>query len=95
NSPAYMGNALRYSDNLYETWGGLEQALAGDRPALAAETYLGSDPKTTRDFVYGMHDRAIGIGAALAEIVDLGDRQTLLDVGGGPGTYSAMLARKN
>jgi cyclopropane fatty-acyl-phospholipid synthase-like methyltransferase len=90
-----MGNALRYSDNLYQTWAGLEEALRGGSPALAAETYLGADTRTTRDFVYGMHDRAIGIGAALAEIVDLGGRTSLLDVGGGPGTYSAMLVRKN
>lgn len=94
-STAYMGNALRYSDNLYQTWGSLEEALRGSGPAMAAETYLGSNAKITRDFVYGMHDRAIGIGAALAEIVDLGERTTLLDVGGGPGTYSAMLVRKN
>lgn len=93
-SPAYMGNALRYSDNLYATWGDLEKGLRDDRPVMPAETYLGSNAATTRDFVYGMHDRAIGIGRALAEIVDLSGRTSLLDVGGGPGTYSAMFARK-
>ena len=43
SSPAYMGGAMRYSDQLYDTWGRLEQALRSGRPALPAETYLGDD----------------------------------------------------
>ena len=38
-----------------------------------------------------MHDRALGIARALVEILDLGGRRALLDVGGGPGTYSVLL----
>ena len=93
-SPAYMGNALRYSDNLYGTWGELERALREGRPPLQAESYLGADARTTRDFVRGMHQRALGIGRALVEIVPLVGRTRMLDVGGGPGTYSALFARK-
>lgn len=90
--PGYLGNAIRYSDNLYETWGHLEQALREDRPQMANETYLGGDAGVTRDFVYGMHNRALGIGRMLVELVDLTGRKKLLDVGGGPGTYSALFA---
>lgn len=88
----YLGNAIRYSDNLYATWGRLEQALREDRPQLPAETYLGDDPEKTRQFVYGMHNRALGIGKVLVDLVDLSGRRQLLDVGGGPGTYSALFA---
>ena len=90
----YMGNAIRYSDNLYSAWGQLEQALREGRPTMPAEEYLGRDPAITRDFVYGMHNRALGIGQALAEIVDLAGRRQMLDVGGGPGTYSALLTQR-
>ena len=93
-SPAYMGNAIRYSDNLYGAWGQLETALREDRPTMAPETYLGRDVQKTRDFVYGMHDRALGIGRTLVGLVDLEGRRQMLDVGGGPGTYSALLARR-
>jgi predicted O-methyltransferase YrrM len=93
-SPAYMGNALRYSDNLYGTWGELERALREGQPPLQAESYLGADSRTTRDFVHGMHQRALGIGRALVELVPLDGRKRMLDVGGGPGTYSALFARK-
>jgi predicted O-methyltransferase YrrM len=92
--PGYLGNALRYSDNLYATWGGLEQSLRSGAPALAPASYLGDDPRRTRDFVYGMHDRALAIGQALVGLVDLSGRRRLLDIGGGPGTYSALFVRR-
>jgi SAM-dependent methyltransferase len=94
-SPAYLGGAMRYSDQLYGTWGQLEQALRSGRPALAAEVYLGDDAEKTRTFVHSMHGRALGIARALVEILDLGGRRELLDVGGGPGTYSMLLTQKH
>ncbi len=93
-SPAFMGNVIRYSDQLYGTWGKLEDALRSGRPALPAETYLGEDPVRTRSFVQAMHERALGIARALVAILDLHDRRAMLDVGGGPGTYSVLLTER-
>jgi hypothetical protein len=92
--PGFLGDAIRYSDNLYQTWGHLEQAIRHDAPQMASTTYLGENAGITRDFVYGMHSRAYGIGRALVDMVDLAGRTMLLDVGGGPGTYSALLAQR-
>jgi len=93
-SPAYMGNVIRYSDQLYDTWGQLDGALRSGRPALAAQTYLGDDPARTRNFVQAMHERALGIARALVGTVDLQGRRAMLDVGGGPGTYSVLLTQR-
>ena len=93
-SPAFMGNVIRYSDQLYDTWGKLEQSLRSGKPALSAETYLGDDPTRTRQFVQSMHDRALGIARTLVGMLDLTDRRALLDVGGGPGTYSVLLTQR-
>ncbi len=92
--PTFMGNAISYSDDLYETWGKLEQCLHEDKPMLAPENYLGTDSEKTRHFVYGMHNRALGTASALVGLVDLSGRNQLLDVGGGPGTYSCLLATR-
>ena len=89
-----MGNVIRYSDQLYGTWGSLESALRSGRPALPAETYLGDDPARTRNFVQAMHERALGIARALVGILDLHGRRAMLDVGGGPGTYSVLLTER-
>ena len=94
NGPGYMGNAIRYSDNLYSTWAELEKALLDGQPVMAAESYLGQDPDQTRDFVFAMHDRAMGTARALVHLVDLGGRTRMLDVGGGPGTYSVLFAER-
>jgi predicted O-methyltransferase YrrM len=92
--PTYLGEALRYSDDLYGTWGRLEQALRTDAPALDAAVYLGRDQAQTRHFVRGMHNRALAVGRALVGLVDLSGRSRMLDVGGGPGTYSALLTAR-
>lgn len=93
--PAYLGNTIKYSDDLYPIWGQLEQTLRSGKPALPPHTILGDDAAKTRHFVLGMHNRALGIGQSLASAIDLGGRKRLLDVGGGPGTYSCLLARRN
>lgn len=93
-SPAFMGNAVRYGDQLYATWGKLEEALRSGRPALAAEQYLGDDPSRTRVFVHAMHERALGVARALVGVLDLQGRRSMLDVGGGPATYSVLLTER-
>jgi hypothetical protein len=93
-APGFLGNAIRYADNLYATWGQLEQALRTDEAQMPTSTYTGDDPQVTRDFVYAMHDRALGIARVLVELVDLSNTKHLLDVGGGPGTYSALFAQR-
>lgn len=93
-SPAYMGNAIRYSDQLWGTWGRLEESLRSGQPALAPEAYLRDDPARTRAFVMAMHERAKGIARALVAVLDLQGRRALLDVGGGPGTYSVLLTER-
>jgi predicted O-methyltransferase YrrM len=93
-SPAFMGNVIRYSDQLYSAWGSLEDALRSGKPALPAETYLGDDPARTRGFVMAMHERALGIARVLVNVLDLQGRRRMLDVGGGPGTYSVLLTER-
>lgn len=90
----YLGDAIRYSDDLYDTWGKLEQGLTSGSAPMPAHRYTGTDSAQTRNFVYGMHNRALGIGRVLVDLVDLSGRKSMIDVGGGPGTYSALLAQR-
>jgi SAM-dependent methyltransferase len=91
----YLGDAIRYSDDLYDTWGKLEAVLRSGSPPMPAQKYTGEDAEQTRNFVYGMHNRALGIGSILVDLLDLSGRKAMIDVGGGPGTYSALLAQRN
>jgi SAM-dependent methyltransferase len=92
--PAYIGDGLRYASDLYPAWGGLVGTVRTGVPAMPPETILGDDKVKTRAFVMAMHARARGIGSVLPGDVDLTGRRRLLDVGGGPGTYSMALVRQ-
>jgi len=92
--PSYLGEGLRYLDDLYEVWGKLDESVRSNRPALPPDAILGSDSEKTRHFVLGMHNRAQATAGALAFALDLSGRRKLFDVGGGPGTYSRLLVKK-
>lgn len=91
--PAYIGHGMKYAEDLYPAWGHLAEYIRTAKPVMEPEEILGKDPEKTRAFIYAMHERARGIGAVLPHGVDLGGRRRLLDVGGGPGTYSISLVR--
>jgi len=92
--PAYLGGALTYARDLYPAWGGLTSLVMSGRPPMPPETILGEDKAKTRAFVMAMHERAKGIGSIVSQIIDLSGRKRLIDVGGGPGTYSVMLCQR-
>lgn len=91
--PAYLGDSLKYARDLYGPWGAMTQLVKTGRPTMPPETILGEDKAKTRAFVMAMHERAKGIGSVLPHNVNLTGRKRLLDVGGGPGTYSVALCR--
>ena len=93
DSPADLSQAIRYNRDVYSAWGKLPDLIRTGAPVEPPELHLGGDPDRTRTFVLSMHGRALGIGQAVIPMVDLSGRQRLLDVGGGPGTYSVLLAK--
>jgi hypothetical protein len=92
--PAYLGDSLKYARDLYPAWGKLGDLIANGLPTMPPETILGDDKPKTRAFVMAMHERAKGIGSVLPHNVSLAGRQRLIDIGGGPGTYSVELCRQ-
>lgn len=94
-SPAYLGGAIRYNRDVYPAWGNLSEFARSGKPVERPEVHLGDDLERTRTFVLSMHGRAMGIGRSVVPMLPLSDCQTLLDVGGGPGTYSVLMAQAN
>ena len=91
-SPADLSGAVRYNRDVYGAWGKLMEMVRTGKPVERPELHLGGDPERTRTFVFAMHGRALGIGRAVVPLLNLGGRKKLLDVGGGPGTYSTLIA---
>jgi len=91
-SPADLSGAIRYNRDVYGAWGRLEEMARSGRPVERPEAHLGEDKERTRTFVMAMHGRALGIGRAVVPLLGLEGRKRVLDVGGGPGTYSVLIA---
>jgi predicted O-methyltransferase YrrM len=92
--PAFSASGFKYAEDLYPAWGQLTDLVRSGRPPMRPESILGEDEEKTRHFVLAMHERARGIGSVLGHLVDLSGRRRLLDIGGGPGTYSASLVQQ-
>lgn len=93
--PGDLSGAIRYNRDVYSAWGDLAKMVQTGRPVEKPELHLGEDEDRTRTFVMAMHGRAMAIGRALVPLLNLEGRRKLLDVGGGPGTFSVQLARGN
>ncbi len=92
--PGYLGGAIRWGADQYGAWGELAASVRSDRPSVPPSLHLGDDPEQTRTFVLGMHNRALGVARGVIHFLDLAGATSLLDVGGGPGTYATLMAQK-
>lgn len=93
--PGSLGDltgAIKYNQDVYTAWGKLNEFVKTGRPVEKPSIHLGEDKDRTRNFVLSMHGRALGIGKALVPQLDLSGCKNILDVGGGPGTYSVLIA---
>jgi predicted O-methyltransferase YrrM len=93
SSPQFSANGFKYAENLYPAWGRLTDLLRDGHPPMPASVMLGESKEQTRAFVLAMHERARGIGSILPYL-NLQGRKHLLDIGGGPGTYSVALVQQ-
>jgi len=94
-APGDLSGAIRYNRDVYPLWGRLAEMARSGAPVEPPAVHLGEDPERTRTFVLAMHGRAMGIGRAVVPMLGLAGCRRLLDVGGGPGTYSTLIARAN
>jgi 3-hydroxy-5-methyl-1-naphthoate 3-O-methyltransferase len=78
-----------------KTFEGLASAVRTGRPVERHKEYVDGPAKYTRDFCLAMHEYALVAGRQVVDSLDLGGRARLLDLGGGPGTYSMLLAERH
>jgi SAM-dependent methyltransferase len=95
SSPLYQGNILRH---FYDLWDGLSELPEAVKTGrFTHDCFAREEPWRSRDvFIRGMMELAMGGQVRrLVEGIPLRGRRTLLDVGGGPGTYSIGFCEKN
>lgn len=92
SSPRYVGYMIRHHSNLVGSWGRLDEAVRTGRPVRNRAAEPAGD---LEDFILGMHDNSMGFAPRAVREIPLGGRRKLLDLGGGPGTWSIQFALAN
>jgi SAM-dependent methyltransferase/uncharacterized protein YjhX (UPF0386 family) len=85
-------NFLWLSGQHWEDWMGLTKAIKKGRSQRASEPQ--DDPVFRRRFAQALHERSYYITPRLIRPIHLGRAKSLLDLGGGAGSYAFALLRK-
>ncbi len=89
----YIGHMILHHHHLTDTWSRMDEAVKSGKP-LSSRTTISQDERREA-FLMGMYNIASQQAPAIALEVDLGDRNQLLDLGGGPGTYAIHFCKQN
>ncbi|MCA0294451.1 MAG: acetylserotonin O-methyltransferase [Actinobacteria bacterium] len=95
----YFGGWVQMLDQrLYPGWDKLTEAIRTNRPTTwdpdrQESLFAGEDPELLSVFWEAMHSISTLTARSLADAVDLGDTDRLLDAGGGSGAFDTELCR--
>jgi 2-polyprenyl-3-methyl-5-hydroxy-6-metoxy-1,4-benzoquinol methylase len=85
--PYYQGDIIRHADTLWKNWSCLDEIVQKGKPQHKVHNHA--------DFILGMHNIASLKAKDIVRKIGLKGVISVLDIGGGPGTYSAEIAKKN
>ncbi|WP_300672488.1 methyltransferase [Desulfoluna sp.] len=92
-SPDYIGHILLHHHHLMASWERLDEAALTGAPVQHERRDRTKEEHES--FLLGMYNNASFFAPAVAQAVDLSHCATLLDLGGGPGTYAIHFCKKN
>ena len=91
-APGYMGHIILHHHHILDGWAQLDQAvITGNK--VARRSYGAEIERES--FLMGMFNLAMGLAPQMAAQFDLAGRTRLLDLGGGPGTYTIHFCQAN
>ncbi len=86
----YLGHLLRHQERMWRRWATFADRAADGAAGAPAE----NDPAGVEEFVLAMETNARRNGPPVADAVDLAGVASLLDLGGGPGTWGRLFRRR-
>lgn len=92
-SEQYIGYMILHHHHLADSWVNMDKAFTTGGPIRNAGK--SPDPKVRESFLMGMFNIAMAIAPGLAQSLDLSKCNSLLDLGGGPGTFAIQFCLHN
>jgi len=92
-SPRFQGGIVSMFEDWYSPWGELYQSVVKGKPAIGKPH--DQSEEAVRNYIMGMHYRGVAQANLLVRTIDVRERRQMLDVAGGPGTFTIFMCRKN
>lgn len=92
DSETYLGHMIMHHHFLAESWVNLDQAVLTGAPVRQRGRF---DDARREAFLMGMFTNGMLQAPSLVGALDIGGASSLLDLGGGPGTYAIHFCREN
>lgn len=89
---AYQGHILRHSQNSFADWTKLPERVRTGACGESSEDWSG---ESLRNFILGMRDIATLSAREVLDMVDMSVYRNMLDLAGGPATYSIAFLEAN
>lgn len=93
DSDHYLGYIIRHHHHLVTSWARLPEAVRTGKPVRLPVIERGGDAREA--FLMGMFNLAMQLAPRLVPVINLANCRSLLDLGGGPGTYAIHFCRYN
>ncbi|OGS08532.1 MAG: hypothetical protein A2270_11095 [Elusimicrobia bacterium RIFOXYA12_FULL_51_18] len=90
----YVGHNLHYQNIIWDAWSKLENVVKKGKIGFPLRKLLSGRNDFLEGYIRGMSDIALRPACEIAERLDLTGSTRMLDVGGGPGTYTAAFLNK-
>ncbi|MDI6785893.1 MAG: methyltransferase [bacterium] len=95
NKDSYLGNMVHHCESLWKCWEHLEESVKSGKP-VAFKLFKNSSYKhRLKDYVYAMHDIGSVVADEIVSYLNISHYKNMLDLGGGSGAYSIILAKNN
>jgi ubiquinone/menaquinone biosynthesis C-methylase UbiE len=91
-SPDFRGEYLTLMQRQWSEWSHLTEVIRAGHPLDSQEP---ETPEYRRSFTWAMHHRSMETAKDVAQQVALKGVRSLLDLGGGPGTYALAFLKQN
>ena len=88
----YIGHIVLHHHHLVDSWSRLDVAVKSGQPVRNSAAH--TDEERRESFLMGMFNLAMNLAPVLVPKINLSKRHHLLDLGGGPGTYSIHFCLK-
>lgn len=88
-----MQQWIKLSADLLPIWLDLPEFIQSGKMVKSIMEVLGNQPEEMRAFIDAMHAKGLKATWMLARELPIGEARKMLDVGGGPGTYSLEWAK--